>query len=628
MPLKVIMIKVFSLIGLILFLFTSCKQKSNEDQVTEWIAEHASPLKTVQAGSGFEDLEPMKEMIGDARIVSLGEPTHGNSEIFQFKHRMIEFLVTEMGFNIFTLECPFGEAFDVNRYVVDGIGDPEKALAAIYYYTWETEEVLALLKWMRAYNANPNNETKVKFYGFDVQDPERSTRMMLEYLEKVDPELWQSIKSELAILEVQFSDPIYLGRRPYIPQEYDEASLLEIKRIMDAFQKNKEQYISASNQEEWRLAKQYARQVEMYIEACTNDGENFLDMRENGQAENIKWTLDHEGATSKAIVWAHNCHVSNAAPNGQANQQGYHLRKMYGDQLKIIGMFFNQGGFRALDVNVPSMGIYNVSLGPSPPRTLEYTLASSQHSLAVLDMHQLPEKGPVREWFYTMRPTRHSGSGYDENKPEDYFWSYTPAEAYDILVYLDSTTPVKPINETDYDNIWMLDKKLDKLTNLDFESDLAGEAPEGWVVWSKFQRLGVKLMVTDQNPYQGNHAAMVHRPEGISYGEITPNLTQRIDASQYKGKTIRIKAACRSAVQAPGFAFFRLSIDPSILDSAHDGLPPLFDSLESVRIETSKWNVYEIEAKVPEDADSMTYGIYLRDPGTVWMDDVAIEIIE
>lgn len=617
-----------NILFLLLLLFTSCAEKSNDQQVQEWIAENAIPLKTVQAGSGFEDLDPLKDVIGDARIVSLGEPTHGNREVFQMKHRLIEYLVKEKGFNLFALECPFGEAFDVNQYVLEGIGTPEQALAGIYYWTWDTEEFVELLKWMRAYNADPTHTTKVKFYGFDMQDPERSARVMLEYLEKVDHELWQSVESELAILQIQFSDPIALGRRPYIPEEYDEASLLEIKRVMKAFQQNKQQYISATNEEEWMLAKHYARQVEIYIEACTNDFKNYLDMRENGQAENIKWILDHEGASSKALVWAHNCHVSNAAPNGQANQHGYYLRKEYGNQLKIFGLFFNQGGFRAIDAQKPSKGVFNFSVEQSPSGTLEHDLASAGKSLAIFDMHKLPKGGPVRDWFYTERPTRHSGGGYNEARPENYFWSYSPAEAFDVLVYLDTTTPVKSIDDTVYDYIWMLDKKESSPSNLDFEGDTVGETPEGWMVWSKFQRLGVELVVTDTNPYEGKHAAMLHRPEVVSFGEITPNLTQRIDASQYKGKTIRLKAACRSSVQAPGFAFFRLSIDPGILESAHDGKPPLFDSLDKTRIDSSKWKVYEIEAKVPEEAESITYGIYLRDQGTVWIDAIKIETIE
>ena len=69
---------VYSIPVLLLFLFVSCSERTVDQQVEEWIADNAIPLKTVQAGSGFDDLKPLKEIVGDARIVSLGEPTHGN----------------------------------------------------------------------------------------------------------------------------------------------------------------------------------------------------------------------------------------------------------------------------------------------------------------------------------------------------------------------------------------------------------------------------------------------------------------------------------------------------------------------------------------------------------------------
>ena len=622
------MMKLLGSLGLFLILLNSCIQKSTEEQVVEWISDHAIPLKTSKAGNGFEDLAPIGDMIGHARIVSLGEPTHGNREVYQTKLRLLEYLVIEKGFDLFALECPFGEAFDVNKYVLNGEGTPEEALAGIYYWTWDTREFVELLKWMRTYNEDPTHTTKLKFYGFDMQDPERAARVMLEYIKKVDRELWQLVESELSILEIQFSNPIYLGRRPYIPKEYDEASLEAIKRVMNAFEKKKAEYIAATNEKEWEWAKQHARQIEIYIDASVNDFEKWVEIRDMAQAENIQWILDQEGASSKAIISAHNCHVSNAAPKDDINMHGYYLRKRFGDQLKIFGLFFNQGGFKAMDVRMPSQGIYDVFLDEAPPGTLEHALASADHSLAVVNMHELPEEGLVREWFYTKRPTRHSGAGYNEERPEDYFWSYIPAEAYDVLVYFDKTEPVVSVNDAAYEYNWMLDKKEPFPTNLNFEGDSAGEATEGWMVWSKFQRMGVELSVTAINPFEGKYASMLHRPKRVSFGEITPNLTQRVDASQYNGKTIRIKAACRSEVHAPGFAFFRLTIDPPLLQSAHDGSPPLFDSLDSIRIDSSQWKIYEIEAKVPEEAGSITYGMYLRDSGTVWMDDVKIEIIK
>jgi hypothetical protein len=92
-------------------------KKAQEGDVKNWLAQHAIRLKGVEAGQGFEDMQPLKTVIGDARLVALGEATHGTREFFQLKHRMLEFLVTEMGFTVFGIEATMPEAFDVNLFV-------------------------------------------------------------------------------------------------------------------------------------------------------------------------------------------------------------------------------------------------------------------------------------------------------------------------------------------------------------------------------------------------------------------------------------------------------------------------------------------------------------------------------
>ena len=69
------------------------------EAVTKWLSGNVIPLKTVEAGHGFADLQPLKKVLKSARLVGLGEATHGSREFFQMKHRMLEFLVKEMGFN-------------------------------------------------------------------------------------------------------------------------------------------------------------------------------------------------------------------------------------------------------------------------------------------------------------------------------------------------------------------------------------------------------------------------------------------------------------------------------------------------------------------------------------------------
>ena len=79
---------------------------------------------------------PLVDMVGDAHLVALGEATHGTREFFQLKHRILELLVRERGFNVFAIEATMPEAFAVNDYVLTGRGDPAKALAGLYFWTW------------------------------------------------------------------------------------------------------------------------------------------------------------------------------------------------------------------------------------------------------------------------------------------------------------------------------------------------------------------------------------------------------------------------------------------------------------------------------------------------------------
>ena len=133
-------------------------------------------------------MSPLSSVIGDARIVAMGEATHGTREFFRMKHRMLEFLTEKMGFTVFAIEANWPESLAVNDYVLNGKGDPAAALAGMYFWTWNTEEVLDMIRWMRTYNENPAHTRKLKFLGFDMQTARVAVSSVEEYLQKVDPE--------------------------------------------------------------------------------------------------------------------------------------------------------------------------------------------------------------------------------------------------------------------------------------------------------------------------------------------------------------------------------------------------------------------------------------------------------
>jgi len=147
-----ILLVICCLIGLACAQSTQQNPSRPDQPAVDWIAANAVRLKTPEAGNGFADMQPLKKIIGNARIVSLGEATHGTREFFQLKHRMLEFLASEMGFTIFSIEANMPEAYRLNDYVLNGVGDPAKLLKGMYFWTWDTQEVLAMIEWMREFN--------------------------------------------------------------------------------------------------------------------------------------------------------------------------------------------------------------------------------------------------------------------------------------------------------------------------------------------------------------------------------------------------------------------------------------------------------------------------------------------
>ncbi|MCU1233895.1 MAG: erythromycin esterase family protein [Candidatus Solibacter sp.] len=180
------MFKLRLLIAACLLPCCSQAQTAAPPAVTDWIRGNAIPITTAVAGNGFDDMQPLRKVVGDSRIVSLGEATHGSREFFQLKHRMLEFLATQMGFTIFSIEANMPEAYKLNDYVLTGKGDPAALIKGMYFWTWNTEEVLDMVQWMREFNKS--GKGPVQFTGFDMQTPNVALGIAQDAVAKSDPE--------------------------------------------------------------------------------------------------------------------------------------------------------------------------------------------------------------------------------------------------------------------------------------------------------------------------------------------------------------------------------------------------------------------------------------------------------
>jgi len=172
---------------------------SSTDPVVTWIKRTAHPFDTCAPRDDQRDLAFLDKLVGDAHIVALGEGTHGTSEFFQMKHRVVRYLATKKGFTVFAIEANMPEAYRVNDYVLTGRGDPRALLDGMYFWTWDTHEVLDMIEWMRAFNAS--GKGRIQFTGFDMQTPDTAAAIARRTLAKVDTAAVDSVSALLRQLQ-------------------------------------------------------------------------------------------------------------------------------------------------------------------------------------------------------------------------------------------------------------------------------------------------------------------------------------------------------------------------------------------------------------------------------------------
>ena len=605
-------------------------QREKIESVENWLRSTAIPLRSVEAGHGFEDMQPLKRVIGSARLVALGEATHGTREFFQLKHRMLEFLVSEMGFTVFGLEATMPEAFDVNTYVLTGKGDPLKALAGLYSWFWDTEEMLEMIQWMRRYNADPLHTKKVKFYGFDMLYAPRAMKVMLEYLNKVDPAQAKIFAKTLGVLadpftsapSTHFSSGIKSTSTGRQSEEWKEAAAALVRTILGLLDEHVPGDSHQGSSVERSIVRQHARILGQIIEGARMiDAENFNgyeSFRDSSMAENVRWTLDREGPDAKMVIWAHNGHVADETVFG-VESMGHHLRRTFGRNMVVFGFAFNQGSFQALGLPWPSeKGATAFSVGPAPAGTLDATLAATGLKVAAIDLHALPEEGPVADWFNEGQLARSIGLPYSEEIADKRFLKQKVAQIYDALFFVEHTAAARlnPGGRRPGE------QRLKTPANLDFENSRPGEAPADWMVPNYLQDFDFAVATSEVNPRTGRRCAVISRTPGRHYGEMYGSFSQRIDAAAYRGSRIRLRAAARADVTGPGNrAYLWLRVMKKGQNVA------FYDNMADRPITAREWREVEIVGDVPVEAETIDYGYALVGDGRAWLDSVSLAAI-
>src|SRR5215213_5893254 len=160
------------------------------DTPERWLLTNAPALVSTELVPFSDDLEPLRPLAGNRTIIALGDATHGTHELYTVKLRAIDFLVRELNFDVVAIEGPFPTLNRIDAYVQGRAGDPKALLAelkhAIYPF-WNSEELLAVIEWMRAYNVVRGSRPAVHIGGLDPYETDAAAAEAVAYLRSVDP---------------------------------------------------------------------------------------------------------------------------------------------------------------------------------------------------------------------------------------------------------------------------------------------------------------------------------------------------------------------------------------------------------------------------------------------------------
>ena len=442
----------FVLIGILLNLnpaISAQEKPAQVEAVTKWLTDSAIPVSSIEAGSGFADLQPLKKVFQGVRIVGLGEATHGTREFFKFKHRILEFLVKEMNFRVLALETGYSSSTGVNDYVLGRSNGGAKALENQGFWVWDTEEMRDMLDWLRSYNASVPIHKKVKVVGFDVHYNEPGKQKILAYLKRVAPERVADtedfFKSEIEkLVETAFFTKNKQERVEVLAKVAEARA--KYNELLGFLTLNEIRFASQTSAADFSQIHDYARVLAQLADTYDRPlDEAGGALRDYYMAENIKRLVAAEPPGTRIIVWAHNQHISMGRESEKYPYMGFHLRRFLGDAYYALGFSFDQGSFQARDFSPQAnREVMQFTVSPAPAGSVDWYFARAGIKSYFIDLRHPTKSDTVAQWLTTPHPMRLIGSYYNAQAEKNYFIPVRLKQEFDGIAFFDKVTRAHP----------------------------------------------------------------------------------------------------------------------------------------------------------------------------------------
>jgi len=390
------------------------------------------------------------DRFADARIVLMGEASHGTSEFYRARAAITKRLIEEHDFTIVAVEADWPDAAAIDCHVrhKSRRPDAEPAFQRFPTWMWRNSDVDAFIAWLREHNSAQPDERRAGFYGLDLYNLSGSIRAVIDYLDRVDPEAAAVARERYACLAPWKADPAAYGRMA-LTEGYARCEPAVVAMLRDLFAKQID-YVGAGG-EEFLDAAQNARLIasaESYYRVMYYGSAESWNLRDTHMFETLELLLQAKGPQSKAVVWAHNSHIGDArfTEMGGAREElniGQLCREHYGSEARLIGFGTHSGTVAAATDWDGPMEVKRIN--PSRPDSYEYQCHESGLSRFLLDLRE-GEREAVREALMEPRLERFIGVIY---RPETERWSHYSAailsRQLDAWVWFDETHAVTPL---------------------------------------------------------------------------------------------------------------------------------------------------------------------------------------
>lgn len=399
------------------------------DVPSVWLRQHASLLRSVEPSEDDSDLQPLLPVVANARIIALTDATHGTHELFALKQRLVPYLVAHANVRTIALEAPYGDFERVRDYVRTGIGDPAALIQSSDYFFWDTDELLGLIRWARAWNAAGN--PPVEIVGIDPFHADVTAARVIEFLGRVDS---GAVKSAAAAYDCMLRYGSNAFGYPMTAADYREQCHSSVAWVRASMEEKRAAYTAFAGESDTEDAIHAARNVELGEELVASG----LSDRDHGMAEDVEWLAERRGAGT-VLVWGHNEHFGKQPytfydPAGTLSA-GTMLTSRYGTQYVAIGSVIGSGTFNAVDYENSIGYIRPVPVDAPSPDDWATLFAQGAASPLLVPLH-----APLPQWISQKHAMRVAGSGIVSRTQSMKTLPENLALRFDAVIYLATST--------------------------------------------------------------------------------------------------------------------------------------------------------------------------------------------